>query len=94
MSGGQFLVGLREATNNEQILALKSFLKESIFFWQENIRPDSSKDIAMLYFNQSLKNISFKIESCCLDQNSNEVAAVVSGYIAKKDDQEDLLFRL
>ena len=84
MSGGRFLVGLREATNNERILALKPLLKESIYFWQENIGPDSSKDLALLYFNQNLKNISSEIESCCLDQNSTEAAAVVSGYIAKK----------
>ena len=84
MSSGRFLVGLREATNNEQILALKSLLKESISFWQENIRPDSSKDLALLYFNQNLKNLSSEIECCCLDQNSTEVAAVVSGCIAKK----------
>ena len=51
MSGGRFLVGLREATNNLRILALKSLLKESISLWQENIRPDSSKDLALLYFN-------------------------------------------
>ena len=31
------LVGLREATNNERIVALKSLLKESISFWQEII---------------------------------------------------------
>ena len=83
MSGGQFLVGLREATNNERILTLKFLLKESISFWQENIGPDSSKDLALLYFNHDLKNISSEIESCCLDPNSNEVA-VVSRYIAKK----------
>ena len=84
ISGGRFLVGLREATNNERISALKSLLKESISFWQENIRPDISKDLAVLYFNQNLKNISSEIEQCCLDQNSTEVAAVVSGYIVKK----------
>ena len=84
MSGGRFLVGLREATNNEQILALKSLLKESISFWQENIRPEGSKDLTQLYFNQNLKNISSEIESCCLDQNSTEVFAVVSRYITKK----------
>ncbi len=83
MSGGRFLVGLQEATNNEQILALKSLLKESISFWQKNICPDSNKDLALLYFNQNLKNISSEIKSC-LDQNSTEVAAVVLGYIAKK----------
>ena len=84
MRGGQFLVELGEATNNERILALKSLLKESISFWQENIGPDSSKDLALLYFNQNLKNISSEIESCCLDQDSTEVAVVVLGYIAKK----------
>ena len=84
MSGERFLVGLREATNNERILVLKSLLKEPISFWQENIRPDSSKDLAPLHFNQNLKNISSEFESCCLDQNSTEVAAVVSRYIAAK----------
>ena len=84
MNGGPFLVGLREATNNEQLLALKSLFKESISFWHENIRPGCSKDLALLHFNQSLENISSGIESCCLDQNSTEVAAVVYGYIAKK----------
>ena len=94
MRGAQFLVGMRETTNNERILALKSLLKESISFCQEYIRPDSSKDLAPLHFNQNLENISSEIESCCLDQNSTEVPTVVSGYIAKKDDQEDLLFKL
>ena len=84
MSCGRFLVGLREAANNERILALKSLLNESISFWQENIRPDSSKDLALLYFNINPKILSSEIESCCWDQNSTEVAAVVSGYITKK----------
>ena len=79
-----FFVGLQEATNNKKISALKSLLKELISFWQENIRPNRSKDLAMLHFNQNLESISSEIESCCLDQNSTKVAAVVSGYIAKK----------
>ena len=66
-SGGRFLVGLQEATNNERILALKSLPQELIFFWQKNIGPDSSKDLALLHFNENLKNISSQIESCCLD---------------------------
>ena len=84
MSGGRFLVGLREATNNKQILALKPPLKESISFLQENIRPDSSKDLALLHLSQNLEYISSEIESCCLCQNSTEVGAVASGYIAIK----------
>ena len=84
MSGGRFLVGLQKATNSERMLALKSLLKESISFWQENICPDSRKDNALLPFDHNVENISSEIESCCLDQNSTEVATVVSGYIAKK----------
>ena len=83
MSGGRFLVGLREGTNNEPILA-PNLPKQPISFWQVNIRPGGSKDLALLHFNQNLENISSEIESCCLDQNSIEVAAVESGYIAKK----------
>ena len=78
------MVGLREATNNERILALKSLLKESNSFLQENICFDSCKNLALLHFSQNLENISFEIKNCCLDQNSTEVAAVASGYIAKK----------
>ena len=69
MSGGRFLFGQREAKNNERILALEYLLKESISFWQENIRPDSSKDLALLHFHQNLENISSEIENYCLDQN-------------------------
>ena len=66
MSGRRFLIGLQEVTNNyERLLALKSFLKESISFWQENIGPDRSKDLALLHFNQNLENIFSEIESCC-----------------------------
>ena len=83
MSGGRFLVGLREGINNEPILA-PNLPKQPVSFWQENIRPGGSKDLALLHFNQNLENISSEIESCCLDQNSIEVAAVESGYIAKK----------
>ena len=63
MSGGQFLVGLREATNNERILALRFLLKESISFWQENIGPDSSKDLALLYFNHDLKTYLLRLKA-------------------------------
>ena len=84
MSRGRFLVVLREATNNEQILALKSFLKESIFFWKESIRADCSKDLGLLHFDQNLENISSDIESACLDKNSTKLLPLYRDILQKR----------
>ena len=37
MSVGRFLVGLREVNTSERILTIKSLLKESISFWEEDV---------------------------------------------------------
>ena len=41
MSGGRFLVGLREVTPSERMLATKSHLKESILIWNHDVRPQN-----------------------------------------------------
>ena len=45
MSGGRFLVGLREVEISECILTTTSLLKEDINIWKEDIRPDDFSDI-------------------------------------------------
>ena len=46
MSGGRFLVSLREVNTSEKILALNSILKEDINFWEEDIYvQDETKEI-------------------------------------------------
>ena len=39
MSGGRFLVSLREVLNTERILTCQSLLKENINFWKEDLKP-------------------------------------------------------
>ena len=41
MSGGQFLIGLREMQVSERILSTISLLRASINIWDENLRPDT-----------------------------------------------------
>ena len=84
MSGGRFLVDLREAKVNERILIVKFLLKESILFWEEDIHPDSNGHHALIELNKGLDDISSELENSSLDQRTAEVAAVVAGYIAKK----------
>ena len=43
MSGGRFLVGLREVLNSGKIVVLKSLLKENICFW-EDVGDDNPND--------------------------------------------------
>ena len=43
MSGGRFLVSLREVLNTERILSCRSLIKKDINFWKEDLRPESNK---------------------------------------------------
>ena len=84
MRGGRFLVGLREVEVNERILIVRSLLKESISFREEDIYPVSNRHHALIELNKGLEVISGELENSSLDQSTAEVAAVVVGYIAKK----------
>lgn len=83
MSGGRFLVSLREVEESERILAMKSLLKESIDVWENNVqkdKPDVCKEVVLEY----LAPYKSDIERCMLEEESVEVSDVVAGYIAKK----------
>lgn len=45
MSGGRFLVSLREVNNSERILACRSLIKEGVYFWneEEDLRQTQEK---------------------------------------------------
>ena len=45
MSGGRFLISLREVLNSERILTCRSLIKEDINFWEE----DLSKEVDINY---------------------------------------------
>ena len=84
MSGGRFLVSLREVNTSEKIAAIASLLKESIDFWKFPIRQDDDHATLTAEFNGQLDLISEDIESCVLDQDGEQVAAVIAGYAARK----------
>ena len=84
MSGGRFLIGLREVTTSERILATKSLLKESILIWNYDVRPTENEPAKLEDFKEELNKFAGHLESCTLDDNAREVSAVVAGYAAKK----------
>ena len=84
MSGIGFLVGLREVSISERILATKCLLKAHVSVWSEDIRPNINESAAMQQLDAQIKTVSEELENCSLDANANEVSAVILGYIAKK----------
>ena len=44
MSGGRFLVSLREILTTERILTRQSLLKQNTNFWEENHKPVKKND--------------------------------------------------
>ena len=78
-----FLVSLREVSSSEKNLLCRSLLKENINFWQEHLAGSSSND-HMQALKEKLDLISVSIQEAILTPESEEVVAVVSGFIAKK----------
>ena len=42
MSGGRFLLSLREVLNTERILSCRSLIKKDINFWKEDLQSESN----------------------------------------------------
>ena len=83
MSGGRFLVGLREVQNSERILKCRSLIKADINFWKEDLGTDKPRqdfDALMNVINEH----TTEIMEACLDSDSEEVSTTIAGYIAKK----------
>ena len=83
MSGGRFLVSLREVMNSEKIISLKSLLKENIDFQSDDIHSvppvDNLNEIGM-----KLNQMENEIMDASLTTDSEEVCMYVSGYVIKK----------
>ena len=76
MSGGRFLVGLREVTSSEKIIKLKTLLKDDI-----DIRMDSNvehdENIETLLHHVDLSRCSD--EMVTLSEDSREVGIYIAG---------------
>ena len=84
MSGGRFLVGLREVNSSEKILMLSSILKEDINFWETDVvsKTDVSETVENIL--KEIEKMATEIFEIELHNDTKEVAVMVAGYIAKK----------
>ena len=83
MSGGRFLVGLREAILSEKIIKLKTLLKDDINItniMDSNVEHD--ENIETLLHHVDLSRCSD--EMVTLFEDSREVGIYIAGYVAKK----------
>jgi len=84
MSGGRFLVGLRELQSSERVLKMRSLIQEDIDFWKEDVMPRDVFDNEVKMFENDISLKSDDIQSCMLTPDGIEVAAVIAGYIVHK----------
>ena len=66
MSGGRFLVSLREIVNSEKIILLKSLLKENVDFEAEDISDEPINNMEDII--QHLQGIENEIHESTLSQ--------------------------
>ena len=82
MSGGRFLVSLREVYSSEKILTCRSLLKENINIWEEDHKPLLKNESSHLL--NILSEQEIEINELCLSSDSKEVAYSIAGYVTKK----------
>ena len=81
MSGGRFLRRLKDVIWKEKILKIKSLVKESIDI-KDDIKVTENEDAIQQEVFDNIIEIGF--ENVMLLEETREVAAHTSGYIAKK----------
>ena len=84
MSGGNFLVSLREVLNSDKTLLCKSLLKEGDGVLEE-ILKDTHNPSEMKKFHESFLKVFDEVvtDNIALCKGSEEVTVTISGYIAK-----------
>ena len=84
ISGGRFLVGLRDVTHSEKIMKLKNLLKGNINAPTEDIflKKDEEEKLQIFLFDITSENLIK--EAIVLSDNTRKVGIYISGYIAKK----------
>ena len=81
MSGGRFLVGLREVESSQRIIACRSLLKVDVDVWKLQSN-DEDNDVSR-HFLINLEGHEMKIMEASLDQESLEVSCLVAGFVGK-----------
>ena len=81
MTGGRILVGLKDVIWGERILKIKSLVKESIDI-ESDIKVTENDDAIQQELFDNIREIGF--DNVMLSDEAREVAARISGYMAKK----------
>ena len=81
MTGGRILVGLKDVIWGERILKIKSLVKESIDI-KSDIKVTENDDAIQQELFDNIREIGF--DNVMLSDEAREVAARISGYMAKK----------
>lgn len=84
MSGGRFLVSLREVQSSEKILVCRSLLKIGDDFWTHDDADNDAEEENLNIFMSQLIEHETEIMEAVLSDDSKEVAHCISGYVAKK----------
>ena len=84
MSGGRFLVSLREVKSSEKIVLLTSTMREEINFWEENVKCENQTDLAVQEIEEKNSDFFNEVLEAELSDDTKEVAAYISGFIVKK----------
>ena len=83
MSGGQILIGLKDANLSEKIIKIKSLLKEGMDINDSvNVCKNYNEKLEDLFLNVTSMNCT--PENTTLSNDSREVAIHVAGYMVKK----------
>ena len=83
MSGGRFLVSLREVTTTEKVLGCRSILKAEEDYWLKDEDEESNEEDEVKALVESLEIEEAGIMEASLCENSREVAHYIAGGIAR-----------
>ena len=84
MSGGRFLVGLREVNSSEKYFKIRSLPKENINFWEEDLQIEVNLSDAVGKLIADVRERWCDMDDVSLFPDSQEVAIYIAGYIVKK----------
>ena len=83
MSGGRFLVSLKDVLNSEKILKIKSLIKEG-FDVDDNMKVTDELTLDLELFENSVEDVINDIDKIMLKDESREISDHIAGYAAKK----------
>ena len=83
MSGGRFLVGLKDTIISEKIIKIKRLLKEGIDI-DEEVKVTGTGEMEIMKLKKEIDSLGISLDTLMLSPDSREVAVHIAGYTAKK----------